>query len=159
MNAIGRAGPVCRHAFARPYNSNGGHSLQPFGHPGGTSKGKGRGRFRGVKGAQGRLRHLPHFSLGKSGDVEPVDLSETAGAEAARPRLNPGPSCRESPLGFSHSAGRDIDGASIDGEETQFCAAARLRQFGSNLGYPFRGCLSAAGGRISGAPSCPVRIA
>ena len=80
--AFGRAGPVCRHAFARPYNLTV-VVFRPFGHPGGTSE-----------------RTENNFPADRQ-DVLAVSgngnghLSETAGADAFGLTLNPVPALRK----------------------------------------------------------------
>ena len=90
--AFGRAGPVCRHAFARPYNSTV-VVFRPFGHPGGTSE---------------RAETISCEAQGRH-------LSETAGADAFGLTLNPAPALRK-------QFGPSKTGPAIDGDETRVCA-------------------------------------
>ena len=68
--------------------------LQPFGHPGGTSEGKGKARILRRKGALAK-------GGAPQGATNLANLSETAGAEVERPTLN---SARS-----QHRRGRDPD--------------------------------------------------
>ena len=85
----------------RVSKNNGDWKLFLLGIPAGHLKGK--DRFHCFEGAQGQFAN------------ELTDLSKTAGAEVARPTLNPGP--------LYASRSDKQNGASTDGETTRVCAS------------------------------------